>query len=146
MNTGYKQLAKDKQKDVQRFRDRAEILRNRALLLDEPHRTLIISYLDNENSFRQIAKLTGVNEATISRKIKKIINRLEKNTHLVTGSNIKNLSDKQRRIAKDFFLKGISVRRLSRKYRMSYYKVKNIIHTVESIKINHSKKISERKY
>lgn len=146
MNTGYTNLTNKNQKDIQLFRNSIEVIRNRAELLDEPDKTLLITYLDNENSFRQIAKLIGVNEATVSRRIKKIIRRLENNTVKLTHKNIQTLDDSQRKIARDYFIKGISRRKISKKYHLPYYKVRKIIRIVETTTSNRSCQVSERKY
>ena len=59
---------------------------------------------------------------------------------------IKKLDKTQRKIARDYFLNGISLRRISRKYRLPYYKARKIISIVEKTTTNRTSKVSERKY
>jgi len=146
MNTGFVKLTDNNQKETLELRNSVEIIRSRAKLLDEPDRTLIITYLDNENSFRQIAKLIGVNEVTIARRIKKIMRRLENNISKTAHKKLTTLDAKERKIARDYFIKGLSLRKLSKKYRATRYKVRKIISIVEKTTATASSKINERKY
>ena len=57
---------------VKNRRGRIELLLERVGLLDGQDRVLMTMYLENGNSCRQLAKLAGVNEANIGRRIQKL--------------------------------------------------------------------------
>ena len=58
------------------FKDRIDLIRSRAELLTGRDRALIQMYLDNTGTFRQMARLAGVNEANVARRIHKLVRRL----------------------------------------------------------------------
>jgi len=49
------------------YRDRIDLLRSRVNLLTGKDRLLMTMYLENSNSFRQMARLAGVNESRTKR-------------------------------------------------------------------------------
>ncbi len=49
------------------YRDRIDMLRSRVNLLSGTDKLLMTMYLNNANSFRQMGRLTGVNEGNIAR-------------------------------------------------------------------------------
>ncbi|MFH1369932.1 MAG: hypothetical protein ABII09_01390 [Planctomycetota bacterium] len=55
------------------FADRIDLLRCRAELLTGRDRALVQMYLDNAGTFSQMARLAGVNEANVARRIHKVI-------------------------------------------------------------------------
>ena len=56
-------------KDKNEYRDRIDLLRSRVNLLTGKDKLLMTMYLENSNSFRQMARLAGVNETRIARRI-----------------------------------------------------------------------------
>ena len=54
------------------YRDRIDMLRSRVNLLIGKDKLLMKMYLENGNSFRQMARLAGVNETCIARRIYKV--------------------------------------------------------------------------
>ena len=58
------------------YRDQIDLLRSRVTLLTGRDRLLMTMYLENSNSFHQMAVLAEVNEARIARRIHKVIKRL----------------------------------------------------------------------
>jgi Mor family transcriptional regulator len=125
-------------------REQLEQLRSKVGLLAKDDRLLITMYLDNGNSFRQIGQLTGVNEVTVARRIDKIIHRLM-NEHFETVLNNRDkLTRRQMKIARDYFLRGIAIRDLKTKYRMSYHQVYQILKNIR--KLNRNTRVKVRQY
>ena len=58
------------------FKDRIDLLRSRVGLLAGRDRALMQIYLDNSGTFSQMAKIAGVNESNIARRIHKLVRRL----------------------------------------------------------------------
>ena len=77
----------DKQLEARKQnRDEIDLLRSRLVLLDTRDKVLMTMYLENGNSFRQIARLLGVSEATISRKADSISGRRSPKRSVIASS------------------------------------------------------------
>ncbi|MBN1796719.1 MAG: helix-turn-helix domain-containing protein [Sedimentisphaerales bacterium] len=146
MNTENIKLTEQNQKEQLGLRDNINIIRSRAELLDEPDRTLIKMYLDKQNSFRQIALLTGVNEATISRKIKRIMSRLSNNDLWPKLKYSSRLKSPEMKYIKEHFIKGRSIRAIAKKYKISYHTVRRIINRINRPAQNKQYKVKHRSY
>lgn len=139
-------LIQTNQDQALNLRNAVESLCEKADRLAEPDRTLVRMYLENRNSFRQMAKLLGVSEVTVSRRVKKIIARLnEPQTELLLDADIK-LKPKQRKIATAYFINGQGVETISRKYRQSCYKIRKVINSLQRTKPAAKHKIKIRNY
>ncbi|MGD9109338.1 MAG: Mor transcription activator family protein [Phycisphaerales bacterium] len=125
------------------MRRQLEQFRSKVALLTRDDRLLITMYLDNGNSFRQISRLTGVNEVTISRRFEKIMHRLTNEYFDAAVKNRDKLSRRQMKIARDYFLRGVSIRQLKTKYRMSYHQVYQILKSVRELNRNTSVKVRQ---
>lgn len=125
------------------MRRQLEQLRSKAALLTRDDRLLITMYLDNGNSFRQISHLTGVNEVTIARRIEKIIHRLRNEHFDAALKNRAKLTRRQMKVACDYFLRGVSIRQLKTKYRMSYHQVYQILKSVRELNRNTNVKVRQ---
>lgn len=106
------------------FSDRAELLRNRVDFLTGHDRVLMRMYLDNGVSFSQMARLAGVNEATISRRIYKLTVRLLNGDYICCLRNRGKLSKLELGIARDLLVNGFSQRKISAKRKVSIYRVR----------------------
>ncbi len=146
MNTGYTTIAQFNQNKTLDLRSNAEQIRKRAEQLSEPDRTLVRMYLDNENSFRQIAQLLGVSEATVARRVKKIISRLSDPSIEGVLNKSSTLGRRQRKIARDYFLRGLTVKTVSRKYGMTYYNTRRIINLLRKLSMQRKHKTTIRYY
>ena len=103
--------------------DRMDRLRAQSYLLSDKDRTLLAMYLDAGSSVRQIARLTAMSPSTISRRIRRIIHRLLNDIYSVCLRHRHRFSDLELAIARDYFIRGLSARRISRQYDVSYYSV-----------------------
>lgn len=105
------------------YRNKLELLRSRAELLTGQDKLLLTMYLQNGNSFRQMARLIGVNEGTVARKIRKITKRLFDGKYLLCLQNRDKLDKFERVVARDYFLTGLSIRKIAAKRLTTYYKI-----------------------
>jgi predicted DNA-binding protein YlxM (UPF0122 family) len=116
-----------------RRRDELDLLRSRLNLLDGKEKVLMTMYLENGNSFRQIARLTGVNETSIARRIHGLTKRLVDNQYIVCIRNRKKFTRDQMNISKDYFLMGLSVSKIAAKRHRSCYHVRETLKKIKSI-------------
>lgn len=134
------------QDSVLHLRDTAQSLRERAEYLTEPDRTLVMMYLENQNSFRQMAQLLGVSEATVARRVKKIISRIGNRDIEPVLAESSTLSHRQKKIARDYFLRGLNVKKIAHKYKMTYYNTRRTINLLRKLSGQHKHKTTIRHY
>ena len=104
-----------------RPRETIELLRNRINLLEGLEKVLMKMYLENGNSVRQMARLTGVSETTMARRIRKMTERLMDGQYVKCLRRRSEFTKTELAIAKDYFLMGISIRRIAANHRSTYY-------------------------
>jgi hypothetical protein len=97
----------EKEKPLEEFEGRIDLLRSRAGLLEGTDKTLMEIYLDNSGTFRQMSRIAGVNEANVARKIHKLIKRLLDGQYITCLRNRRNLTARQVEIARDYFVDGL---------------------------------------
>jgi len=112
-------------------RDRIDLLRNRIQLLTGDDRIIMTMYLENSNSFRQIAKLTGVNESTVARRINKITKRLLDGYFILCLRNRDRLSSIELKIAKEFFVNALPMTKIAEKKKISYHLVRTSVRNIK---------------
>jgi len=105
------------------YRDRIDLLRSRIGLLVGRDKLLLTMHLENGNSFRQMARLAGVNEASIGRRIRKIMRRLTEGEYITCLRNREKFSGEEMAIAKDYFLLRMSINKVATKQKLTYYAV-----------------------
>ncbi len=115
------------------YRDRIDILRNRANLLVGKDRLLMTMYLDNANTFRQMARLAGVNETNIARRIHKIIKRLIDGEYITCLRNREIFSNAEIIIAKQYFLLGWSIKKIANEQGCSYYHARKSLKKIQRL-------------
>jgi predicted DNA-binding protein YlxM (UPF0122 family) len=115
----------------EKYRNKVDLLLSRLSLLSGEDKLLMIMYWENGNSLRQISKLAGVNRATIARRIYKLTERLMEGQYITCLRNRNRFTKSEMAIAKDYFMLGLSMKKISNKRNWSYYKVRQ---TLEKIK------------
>jgi predicted DNA-binding protein YlxM (UPF0122 family) len=115
------------------YRDRIDLLRSRVNLLTGKDRLLMTMYLENSNSFRQMARLAGVNESRIARKIHKVTKRLIDGEYITCLRNRDKFSKTEMAIAKDYFLGGLSMKKIAGKRHRSYYRVRETLKKIQRL-------------
>jgi DNA-directed RNA polymerase specialized sigma subunit len=146
MNTGYTSLTQLNRESTLDMRKKADTIRKLAENLPEPDRTLVQMYLDHENSFRQMAQLLGVSEATVARRVKKIISRIGDRDIEGVLAKSTTLSRRQKKIARDYFLNGLNVKKIAHKYEMTYYNTRRIINLLRALVRPNKHKTTTRYY
>jgi len=116
-----------------KYGSRLELLESRIELLAGTEKLLMTMYLKNGNSFYQMARLAGVNEVTIARRIHKIIKRLLDGEYITCLRNRDKFSDCEMAVAKDYLLTGLSMREIARHRRCSRYRVRQTLGKVLAI-------------
>ncbi len=111
--------------------DRIDLLRSRAELLTGKDRLLMQMYLDNANTYSQMARLAGVNEANVARKIHKLIRRLLDGQFITCLRNRDKLTDQQLEIARDYFVAGLPMRKIAEKHSVTYYSVRATLKLIQ---------------
>lgn len=109
-----------------------DILRSRVWVLSGADKGLMEMYLDGV-SFRQMASVGGINEATVARKVAKIIKRLMSGTYITCLRNRQQLGETTVAIARDHLICGMSGREIANKHDMSLYRVRKILMRIRSI-------------
>jgi len=109
------------------YRARIELLRNRLGLLSGEDRLLMTMYLERENSFRQIARLAGVSDTVIARRINKLTKRLLDGEYISCLRNHNKFGKTDMSIAKDYFLMGLSIKKIAAKRHLTYYRARETI-------------------
>jgi DNA-directed RNA polymerase specialized sigma subunit len=114
-------------------RGRIELLRSRVELLGGKDKVLLKMYLENGNTFRQMAQLAGVNEATIARRVYRLIQRLLDGEYITCLRNRSLFSAREMKVAKDYFLRGESMRKIAAKRGCSYYRVRQLLKKIKGV-------------
>lgn len=115
------------------YRDRIDLLRSRVNLLTGKDKLLMTMYLENGNSFRQMARLAGTNEASIARRIHKVTKRLIDGEYITCLRNRDKFTETEMAIAKDYFLLGLSIRKIAGKRHRTYYRVREILKKIQRL-------------
>ena len=110
-----------------------ELLRGRLKLLAGRDRIMMTMYMENGNSIRQIARLLEVSESKITRRIRQLTRRLIDSEYMECLRSREKLYKHQLRIAKDYFLTGLSVEKIAEKRMCSCYQVRKTLHDIQSL-------------
>ncbi|MHC4664620.1 MAG: helix-turn-helix domain-containing protein [Planctomycetota bacterium] len=113
------------------YRDRIELLRSRVSLLNGKDRLLMTMYLENGNTFRQLARLAGVSEGNIARRIHKLTKRLMDGEYIRCLRHRDKLTRTELKIARDYFLLGLSHRKIALKHNCNAYKVRKTLERIQ---------------
>ena len=117
-------------KDFQSYyADCVDILRTRAVILSHRDRALIQMYLGG-HSFSEMAHLMGVNEAKIARRIHKLLPRLVDSEYITCIRHRKRFSSLERTLAKDYFIEGLSQKKIAQKRDISIYRVRKSLRKI----------------
>ena len=133
MKTVHKNISQKDLADKSSNRTRNDVLRNRIDLLDGKDRLLMTMYLENDYSLFQISKVTGMCEASISRRIKRLTKKLLEGRYITCLRNSDKFNRYQMVLAKDYFLRGLSMREITIKRYCSLYHVRENISKIKSI-------------
>ena len=129
----HENISEEAMQNRNEYRDRVDLLRNRASLLRGRDRLLMTMYLENGNTFRQMARLAGVNESSIARRINKIVKRLLDGQYITCLRNSEKFDADELGIAKDYFLEGLSLKKIASKRKYTFYRVRKTMQKIQGI-------------
>jgi predicted DNA-binding protein YlxM (UPF0122 family) len=133
MKTIHENISQDSVKTKSEYRDRIDLLRSRVGLLTGKDKVLMTMYIDNGNSFRQMARLAGVNEASIARRIHKVTKRLINGEYIMCLRNRDKFGKNELDIAKDYFLAGLSMKKIAKKHSSTYYSTRKTLKKIQAL-------------
>lgn len=126
-------ISEETQEVKDRRRGRIDLLHSRLNLLSGKDKVLMTMYVENGNSFRQIARLLDVSETSVARKIHRITRRLIDGEYITCLRSRDKLARGQMAIAKDYFLMGLSIKKIAEKKHWSIYRVRQAIMKIKSL-------------
>jgi predicted DNA-binding protein YlxM (UPF0122 family) len=119
-----------------RYRNQIDLLRSRLNLLTGTDKVLMTMHVENGNSFRQIARLLGVSETSIARRIHTMTKRLIDGEYIICLRNRDRFTKRQMDVAKDYFLMGLSMSKIAEQRHWSVYRVRQTIMKIQSLMQN----------
>ncbi len=133
MESIHENVTKVEVKARKRCRDRIDMLKSRVELLTGKDRLLMTMYLRNGNTFYQMARLTGVNEANVARRIYRVTKRLIDGEYITCLRNRDKFTEEEMVVAKDYFIRGLSIKKIASRRKLSYYRVREILKKIQSL-------------
>jgi len=127
MQTIHDNIPADAMKLKNDYRERIELLTRRICLLTGTDRILMTMYLVNGNTFYQMAKISGISQSSIARRIHKVTKKLIDGGYIICLRNRNKFDEYELKIARDYFLIGRSIKQIAVKYKITYYKAHKII-------------------
>ena len=116
-----------------KYRDGVDMLRQRLSMLRGEDKLLMTMYWENGNSLRQISKLAGVNRATIARRIHKLTERLMEGQYITCLRNRNRFTKREMAVANDYFMLGMSIKKIADKRNWSYYQVRQTLEKIQRL-------------
>lgn len=133
MKTIHSNISQNDLDNKKKNRAQIDLLRSRLYLLDKDDRLLMTVYLENGNNTRQISRLTGLSRKSIVRRINILTTRLLGGGFLTCLRNRPKFNKHQIAVARDYFLTGLSIKKIAIKRRRSRYCVTETIKKIKSI-------------
>jgi hypothetical protein len=133
MKTIHSNISQNNLDNKKKNRAQIDLLRSRLYLLDKDDRLLMTVYLENGNNTCQISRLTGLSRKSIARRINILTTRLLVGGFITCLRNRRKFNKHQMAIAKDYFLTGLSIKKIALKRHRSRYRVTETIKKIKSI-------------
>ena len=116
-----------------RYRDEIELLRGRLKLLTGRDKILMTMYMEKGISIRQIARLLGTTETKIARRIHRLTMSLVDSEYLDCLRAREKFTRNQLNIARDYFLSGMSIKKIAAKRKRSFYCIHKIVMEIHNL-------------
>ncbi|MCP4609431.1 MAG: hypothetical protein GY845_12025 [Planctomycetes bacterium] len=133
MKTIHSNISQNNLDNKKKNRAQIDLLRGRLNHLDGKDRLLMTVYLENGNTTRQISRLTGLCRTSINRRIKILTMRMLHGRYIACLRNRRKFNKHQMAIARDYFLTGLSIKKIALKRHRSRYRVTETIKKIKSI-------------
>lgn len=114
-------------------RDRVDLIRQRLSMLSGEEKLLMTMYWENGNSLRQISRLAGSNRKSIARRINKLTERLMEGKYITCLRYRDKFTMREMAIAKEYYLLGLSMKKIADKRRVSFYYVRKTIEKIQQL-------------
>ena len=125
-------------------RDIGELLRLRGHLLTGEDRALIEMYLDRGETIRRMATLAAVTPGCIAKRLRVITQRLADPTYAVCMAHRRDFTLSELLIAKDYFVRGHSIRHICENRKASRHRVRAVIRRARELTAARADKAEER--
>jgi predicted DNA-binding protein YlxM (UPF0122 family) len=113
--------------------DRIDLLRCRAGLLTGKDGALVQMYLNGTGTLSQMARLAGVNEANVARRIHKLVRRLLDGQYITCLRSRDKFTQEQIEIARDYFVDGLPMSEIAWRRDISYYSVRRTLKKIQRL-------------
>jgi predicted DNA-binding protein YlxM (UPF0122 family) len=133
MNNIQEDITEEELKVRSEYRDSIDLLRSRLSILSGQDKLMMTMYWENGNTLRQISTLAGVSRLCIARRIDKITKRLMEGPYIICLRNRDKFTRRQMVIAKEYYLLGLSMKKIAGKRDWSYYRVRQILQRIKSV-------------
>ena len=110
-----------------------DLLRSRMGLLTGRDRTMMEMYLNRTGTIGQMARLAGVNEANVARRIHKIVRRLLDGQYITCLRNRDKFSDEELEISRDYFVDGLPMKEIADRREISFYAVRKTMRKIQRL-------------
>ncbi len=110
-----------------------DLVRRRAEVLNPSDRSLLVLYLEQGGRLADIARVAGVSEGVISRRIRRLRRSLTEGRYVACLRRRDRLTPAQLALARDYFLDGLGIGRISAKRGLTTYRVRQVIRMLERI-------------
>ncbi len=114
-------------------REERERLARLAEELDRPDRDLIHSIIDRGQTIAALARATGVDRRSLSRRFTRLINRLMDDRVLIVLRERDHWPPQRRRIANALFVRGLTQRAAARQLRISLHALRSELKVIEGL-------------
>jgi len=113
--------------------DKIDLLRCRAGLLTGKDGALVQMYLNGTGTLNQMARLAGVNEANVARRIHKLVRRLLDGQYITCLRSRDKFTQEQIEIARDYFVDGLPMSEIAWRRDISYYSVRRTLKKIQRL-------------
>jgi len=113
--------------------ERIELLRSRAGLLTGKDGALMQMYLNGTGTLSQMARLAGVNEANVARRIHKLVRRLLDGQYITCLRNRDKFTQEQIEMARDYFVDGLPMGEIANRHEITYYEVRKTMRKIQRL-------------
>ena len=115
------------------FANATASLKLRAQMLSGKDRVLMQMYLEKGHTYGQMARLLGVDETTIARRIHRLTSRLLHGEYIRRLRSRRKLNRLQAAVASDYFLEGLSQKAIAQKREVTVYQVQRALERLRSL-------------
>jgi hypothetical protein len=108
-------------------REELDRLRQRLALLVPADRVLLDLHINQGASFRQLAAVSGLSARTVGRQIHQLIQHLVAGPYVIFMRHRAAFTGMELAAAYDYYLLGLSVRRIGIKRGLTYYRAQQVV-------------------